>query len=299
MKKPLVFLLALLCLGGCRKGPVPEYPAEYTITEKDRTPPPLPAACKRAPVSSDRMEFSPPSQKVSFTVPAVALATADKAEMLIRKATIKLKVEDYAGARAHLGGLIHAPQALITSENEMSLGKNITNNLVIRVRNKDFDAVSDALCALARHVDVRSMTLEDVTAQFVDATIRLKSKKEVLKQYTELLKKAMKVEDIMAVEDKLREVQEEIEAKEGELNFLSDQVSYSTIYLEMYQSPVPVAEEAPGFMSRGKEALHSGWHSVENATLSFIGAWPVWICVFGAGTGLILFIRRRKRVLNK
>jgi len=69
---------------------------------------------------------------------------------------------------------------------------------------------------------------------------------------------ARTVKDVLTVEEQLRMVREEIEAQEGRLKFLRDQVRYSTITLVMYK-PVPYeGEPAIGFFSQFIDGIRQG-----------------------------------------
>ena len=75
-----------------------------------------------------------------------------------------------------------------------------------------------------------------MTEEFIDIEQRLKNKKEVQRRYIEILQnKAKTVEDVLAAEDKIRIIQEEIESREGRLRYLKDNIALSTINIEMYQ----------------------------------------------------------------
>ena len=62
----------------------------------------------------------------------------------------------------------------------------------------------------------------------------MKSKKKLEDRYIQLLNKANKVSEMLEIEGKLAEIREEIEAKEGQLKYLQNRISLSTIVIEMY-----------------------------------------------------------------
>jgi hypothetical protein len=112
-------------------------------------------------------------------------------------------------------------------------------------------------------------------------------------RYYELLKKANKVSEMLEIEQKLSEIREEIEAKEGRLNYLENKVSMSTLDINFYK---PVAEGRKATVSYGGRignAFVSGFNGISNFFISLLGIWPVIV------TLVVLFILIRKRLKRK
>jgi hypothetical protein len=63
----------------------------------------------------------------------------------------------------------------------------------------------------------------------MDAEVRLKNARAVRDRLQQLLEKANKVEDSLAIEKELTRVGTEIETLEGKLKYLRDRARYSTI----------------------------------------------------------------------
>ena len=95
----------------------------------------------------------------------------------------------------------------------------------------------------------------------MDNDLRIKSKQKVFERYLELLKQAKNVEEIMAVEEQIRVIREEIEAKEGRQKFLNDQVSYSTVTLNFYQETETSSAPAQPFYVKIWRNFVEGWNS--------------------------------------
>jgi hypothetical protein len=105
--------------------------------------------------------------------------------------------------------------------------------VTVRVPNESFDSAIAELKKIATKVDSEAITSDDVTSRYVDLESRLKSKKAVESQYILLLKKAVKVEEIVMVHSYLDKVREEIEVMQGQMNYLSNQISMSSITISM------------------------------------------------------------------
>lgn len=110
-------------------------------------------------------------------------------------------------------------------------------NVTIRVPNTVFNVVIAEVKGLAVKVNSEKISSSDVTAQYVDMDARLRSKKAVEAQYVELLKQTKTVEEIVAVNNYLNNVREEIERLQSQINYLSEQVSMSTINISLTSEP--------------------------------------------------------------
>jgi hypothetical protein len=100
--------------------------------------------------------------------------------------------------------------------------------ITIRVPASRFD---EAVKRIEKIGDMlhRNVVAEDVTEEFRDLDIRLRSARAVQERLTQLLAKAVKVEDSVLIERELDRVTGEIERIEGRLKYLKDRAAYSTI----------------------------------------------------------------------
>ncbi len=259
--------------------------------------PPPPSAPPSEEVLMDQTSIAKKEQNEetggsSISAPSAVSEKIKIPEKIKKTAQLIITVEDYKKARTEIEKIVKSGNAYIGSENEQNSTYNITNNMEIRVLNKDFDLMVNKLLTVASHVNSKNVNAEDVTAQFVDIQSRLKSKKEIEKRYLDILQKASKVSDILEIEQKLGQIREEIEAKEGELKYLSDQVNYSTINLNFHQEFEYTPSDRPGFFGRMGNAFGNGWTGFLSFLVGIIYVWPLWI-ILGAGAYFLVRIIRR------
>jgi hypothetical protein len=208
---------------------------------------------------------------------------------VIRTARLRMEVADYEEAIRKAKQIITAFEAEITSEEERQYGQQLENQLVIRLAPSRLDSLLNALEGLALHIDSRSVNAEDVTRQYVDLETRLASKRAVIARYQELLAEARNVNDVLAVENNLRQVIEEVESMEAQFRYLKQQVDRSTIYLTLYEtSSAGIAQRS--FGSKIAMAFADGWGLLKNLVLGAITAWPVLILL-----ALLIWWWRRRR----
>ena len=88
-------------------------------------------------------------------------------------------------------------------------------------------------------------------------------------------------------ESKIKELQEEIEAAQGRLHYVSSKVSYSTIKLDVYQTVIPEDEpeyHIKSFSDKAVEGLFFGWDILQNLFLGLFYIWPL------LGLGILIYI---------
>jgi uncharacterized protein DUF4349 len=108
------------------------------------------------------------------------------------------------------------------------LARREDKTIVIRIPADRFD---EALHGVEKLGDMlhRNISAEDVTEEFRDLEVRLKAQKAVQERLTQLLAKATKVEESIAIERELDRITMEIDRIEGRMKFLRDRAAFSTI----------------------------------------------------------------------
>jgi hypothetical protein len=200
---------------------------------------------------------------------------------IIRTANYRIQVEDVEKSSSKAQQLAAKHGGYVSTTELTNSNYEIINALTIRVPANRFDSLLNDLSAEALFTQYRRISAEDVTEEYVDIQIRLRTKKEVRDRYIDILRnKAKTVEDVLKAEEQIRVIQEEIEAREGRLRYLKDQVAMSTIHLELYQvvdyHPEPeVFRES--FLSRLVTSLKNGWQLAQHLVLFLFNIWPLLI----------------------
>lgn len=175
----------------------------------------------------------------------------------------------------------------------------LENKLTIRVQSEFFQDLVKDIDAQAKFVNFRNITTEDVAKQFVDLESRLKTKREVEARYMEILrKKAGTIPELLDAEQQIGALHEEIESTIGQLNYLKDQVSYSSIQLEFYQTITQevAAADTETLSDQFTSALAIGWSGVVKVLIVFAYIWP--LLGIGASAGFYFWFVKKKRSLK-
>lgn len=294
-----VFLLGSIQLSGCGGSSKKRYEdSSRKITEQGTTTNYAGDASKDqvAPSSNEADKMSK-----SKTGKEEEIKTANKPadekipSKIIKTAEISMQVKDIKEGRKAILAIAQQANAYIASENEATNSYSMTDDITIRLKPEGFENIISKLLAISIYTDYNRITSQDVTADYVDTEARLKSRKDVEARYTEILQKATTISDIMEVEGKLSQIREEIEAAEGKLKYMNDQVGYSTINLHFYEKLDYQPAPDSGFFYKLGKAFSGGWQGLQVFFIAIIYLWPLWLIAAVIIYSITKLIKRGKR----
>ncbi len=114
-------------------------------------------------------------------------------------------------------------------------------HISVRVPSKAFQPALSRIGTLGDELH-REVNVHDVTEEYSDLEIRLQNARAVRVRLEELLRRADKVEDALAVQRELERVTENIERMLGRLRLLRELVAFSTISVQFEARPSDVVE---------------------------------------------------------
>jgi hypothetical protein len=220
------------------------------------------------------------------SAPRPELMQNDAEAEVITKKDIKtggmtFKSDDIDEDYSRITTLLPAFEAYVENENQTKTDQRVQYDLTIRVPSEKYDSLYNRLSSLAGRVEHKYTNLQDVTERYYDLQTRIKNKKELEQRYLDLLAKATAVKDTLEIERQLNEVRTEIENLQGQFNYLSNQVSLSTLQLSVYEV-LPYSyddNQRPGFGNRILSALSNGWQGMQLFVLGLITIWPLYVFI--------------------
>lgn len=220
---------------------------------------------------------------------------------IIRNATIRMKVNNIEDASRLARNYALKYAGYISDERMENNSYSKENRFTVRVPQQYFDVVMDSISGLSIEIDSKNISTIDVTEEYVDIESRLSTKREVKERYESILRgRAKTVEEVLNAEEKIRVLQEEIEVAEGRLRYLTSNVSYSTIQVDVYEviDEVEIEEESEflQFFDNIKDGLRFGLSLIELVVVGLFHIWPLLII------GLIIrtiYVRRKKFKTSK
>ncbi len=226
---------------------------------------------------------------------------------IVKTGNLSLLVRNVEEASAHITDIRNqmGGQPGNATFNEYSPGVR-SGDITIWVPSDRFDETMTKLKGLALRVENESVRADDVSAQFVDLTARLKNLHVAEAQYVEIMKRAGTINDILNVTNQLNNTRSQIEELQGQLDYLSHQVALSSIHIALTQEAIPgsvTSEWRP--LSVIKEAMKQSLNDLTDFVdmlLVFLVRLPIlllnlgfWVLVFWVLWKLSVFAYHRLR----
>ncbi len=238
LRRVSLALSGALLLAGC--GAAASSGGDYAKAEM--APAPLMKAAPEAPPSGGLADRS-----LSFAMPDASRTEAEaddsgappevRTRKLIRSATLQIRVADTAAAEKTLLAALAARGGYVASSRVYEDSRSYT----LRVPAVALDDLLGSLGTLGKVLS-RTESAEDVTLKFYDLAGRLETKKVLLATFRSYLGKAKTIDEMMTVESRIAELQQEIEWLGTELKTLADLSDFSVIKLELL--PISTASYA-------------------------------------------------------
>ncbi len=243
----------------------------------------------------------PPSLKLDPEQPAIdtgALALQQQSpearRQIIRTAMLEAETRDFKSFGASLRNVIKSNKAWVESEEETHSGYRHQNVLEIRVPVQHFDGLLQGMEGLDANWLQKRVDAEDITNKVIDIQGRLEAKTKIRERYVQLLKQANKMEDILAIQEKIDEITEEMESAAYNLKNMQAEAAFSTVYLTYFQPTQERGYAEPGLATRLWSGIKQGATGLGDVVVLAVTLWPLWLAAAAA-----FFWVRRKRSLRK
>lgn len=193
------------------------------------------------------------------------------------------------------GGRIDARQEYAPADDGDTVDAG-SATLTVRIPTADLTPTLDAITALGTADEV-SLTSEDVTTESQDLDARIAALDASIDRLTVLLRSASRTADLIELEGAISERQAELEGLEARRRGLDDQISLSTVQIELRsEATAATVSAAPGDFLGG---LAVGWASLVSfvsGLLVVLGVLLPWLAVGAViAIGVVLLVRRLTR----
>jgi hypothetical protein len=262
--------------------------------------------CKKANAVNDEayaiqsVQMPAKAENVAYDKPSPNDAPLPKVDekieqKIIKEATLKFETDNLENSFSQIQKAALTSKARIINDSEGKDFATVFRNLTIKVPSQNFDRFISDISKGVSYFEVKTISAEDVTEQYIDLTSRLKTKKKLEERYLEILKKANKVSEILEIEEQISAIREEIESKEGQLKYLESRVSESTVTIEFYKT-IPEKEGVKiSYGSKLGTAIKSGFFSLSDLLISLLSVWPFVILFFVFAYFIRKRLKRRKK----
>ena len=147
---------------------------------------------------------------------------------LIKSAYVRIRVDNLDAADVSIAEKLSKFNAYAASTNAEENSRHYS----LRVPAPQFEIFLTEMNGMGRVLQ-RSENTEDVTLRYYDLEGRLEMKKTLLRTFQTYLTRARTIEEILAVESRIAELQYDIEGTDTQLRHLANRVDYAAIDLNL------------------------------------------------------------------
>ncbi|MBN1316434.1 MAG: DUF4349 domain-containing protein [Anaerolineales bacterium] len=285
---PLVLVLALVLIGCSTNAPeMVEYMASM----------PEPAADYAAGSSGE-------SYRVAYTNGA-DWETQAQEQLVIRNANLSIVVKDTEQTMEAINSLVNGMGGWIVNSNLREVDDVKRGSISVRIPADQLDSFLDQVEEMANLVTNRLVTGEDVTDEYVDIQAQLTNLEATRDRVRNFLDQAKNVEEALQVNDKLSQLEGEIERLTGRKQYLEKSASYSQVSIditpdELYQ-PIQVGRWQPvGKAVNAIEALIKAIQFLIDLLIYIVLFFlPLGLIIFGPIYLVVRFLRKRRARRSK
>lgn len=156
--------------------------------------------------------------------------------LVIYTGSVQVLVTNVVESADKLQAKVEAMGGFMLNRNGNTSSNNVT--ITVRMPAEQFHAVVKDLGSFGQVIN-EQLSANDVTKQMFDLELRLETAEKSRQRLLDLLKSASKMEEILQIENQVRRLTDEIERMKGELRFLQDQVSFSTLTVSFFSNAPP------------------------------------------------------------
>lgn len=181
-----------------------------------------------------------PDLGAGSTGTTTGLVDASRPDLLVIKTGwLELQVESVDAAVSTAAGRIAALDGYVSGSEQTGDDENVSATVTYRIPADRWTEALAAIRSLAIKVVAERTGTEDVTGQVVDLRARIANLQATEAALQEIMTRATKIADVLAVQAELTKVRGEIEAATAQRQFLEEQAAFSTLSVHFSLEPEP------------------------------------------------------------
>ena len=182
------------------------------------------------------------------------------AKIQIAHMTVAVRHKNQVAVRADAANDIATRAGGEVDADDRSAGRHPTATLVLKVPPAALTRVLSELSGLG-HETSRTLSTRDVTSKVADVNSRVLSAQKAIDRLRKLYTQAVKVRNVIAIEQELSSREADLESLEAQQRALAGETSYATITLTLVVArkhvTAPPAKHTHGFVG----GVLAGWHA--------------------------------------
>lgn len=177
-------------------------------------------------------------------------AVISTSRQIIYTAHVTMRIKDYEQSRDDIRELVQLSGGYMLDFEESSNEKERRGSLTVKIPAQGFESFLEQLEELKPLSFQQSVKGQDVTAEYIDFSARLKAKQLVEERLLTFMEQATRSSDLLEFSNELGRVQEAIEQIKGHLRYLEEHVAYSTITIRLTERLDGTSSFSPMFTER-------------------------------------------------
>lgn len=175
---------------------------------------------------------------------SASVATANSERLIIKSGSLTMVVKDVRETVSAIIKYAEDKGGFVVNSNISKEGLAPYAELTVRVPAKGFDI---GLGEVKQMGEVKSEIVngQDVTEEYVDLQARVKNLRASESQFLQIMTRAVKIEDVLAVQRELTNVRAQIESLAGRIKYLEQSAGMSalTVYLSTDPNVLPALDQ--------------------------------------------------------
>ena len=278
--------------------------------------------------SPPAVAYAPPPNGIAdtadynYTTTAVANGSAEPVpaaaagRKLVKNITAEIETLDFEAylnaveaKTAALGGHIHSKQTGDYGYYQENVKPSRQASLMLRIPAQALDELKGSLGNLGRVTSLNE-SVRDETLSYNDTAAHIEALKVERDALIKLMGNAKDLKDLIMLQERVTDVQRQLNSLEGALRLLDDQVALSTVTLTIKEvrelTPEPEPEPEPeGYLARTWTGFKNSVRSIVKGIGEFLSGLVIalpWLVVIGLPAAAVVFVllrRRKKRKAEK
>ncbi|KKQ27915.1 MAG: hypothetical protein US42_C0004G0054 [Candidatus Magasanikbacteria bacterium GW2011_GWC2_37_14] len=234
--------------------------------------------------------------------PATGGSTTVTDRLIIKTGSLSMVVNDVKETIVKISDYTKAKGGFVVSSETSKAGVAPYGEITVRIPAKIFDNGVIDIKQLGQ-VESESVSGQDVTEEFVDLDSQLKNLRAAEAQFLQIMQRATKIEDVLAVQRELTNVRGRIESIQGRMKYLQQSADLSTItvYLSTDPNVLPTVDDTNKWkpwaeVKTAARTLLVVAKGLANFVIWLVVYIPLWIVIGLVIWGVIKLIKKKQNL---
>ena len=215
---------------------------------------------------------------------------------LIKKGELTISSKDIELTKELVYRLAKECNGYVINENFINNDYYSSFDISLNIQASYFDLFLKKLDSSKINIVSRTFSVEDITMKYIDDSTRLFNKKKLEGKYLDLLAKTNDIKNLLEIEEKLEEIQTDIEVKENQLKVLDKQIAYSEFKIKIEKDITNLTyEDRTKFTYKLSQGIVKGWEGMKLIVIFLFSIWPLYILIALIYFVIKLIIKKRKK----